>query len=301
MEKGLLLIINPNSGKGNLDKKISEVVHKFEGIGYIVNKVYAKEEHSAYNIIKKYMTKTDLIVCCGGDGTLNEIVNVIVKLNLKVKLSFIPIGTMNDYGKTLGISKKQLFSQKHYTEMKVIPVDIGKFNEKCFNYVAAFGAFTEVSYKTPQYLKRIVGKFAYFIVAIKYLFKIKSYPMNLNIEGNDLEGEFLYGSISNSESIAGFKWFKKAEIKLNDGKFELLLVRKPKHIMQVFKILVLLLTKQYKEPYFVYRQVSSISIKTKEEIKWTLDGEEGEKTKEVEVQNIQKRMEYAILYNNHLK
>lgn len=290
--KKLLLIINPNSGKGISDKIINKAIQNFEKTGYKINKVYTEKDESTYETIKEQASNTDLIVCCGGDGTLNEIVNAIMKLNIKVKLEFIPLGTMNDYAKTLKISKKLLSS----SDKKVIPVDIGKFNEKYFNYVAAFGAFTQVSYKTPQFLKKIFGKFAYFIIAIKYLFKIKSYEINLTLENETIEGKYIYCSISNSESVAGFKWFKNEKFSLADGKFELLLIRKPNNPIQFFKTLILLIAKKYKEPYFIYKQISDIKIQTKEEIRWTLDGEKSEKTKEVELKNIPKRIEYVVPY-----
>lgn len=294
MEKSLLLIINPNSGKGNIDKKIDKIVRNFEKMGYMINKIYTKENDLILDSIKEELMKMELIVSCGGDGTLNEIVNAIVKLNLKVKLSFIPFGTMNDYAKTLEISRKKLESIESDDDIKIFSIDIGRFNKKYFNYVAACGAFTKVSYQTPQKLKKILGKFAYFISSIKYLFKLRVYDMRLSFEKTEIEGQFIYGSISNSKSIAGFKWFKKEKIYLDDGKFEVLFVRKPENVMQILKTLNCLIIKKYKEPYFVYKQVSNIKIRTKEEIEWTLDGENGGKTKEVEVQNIQKRIEYVI-------
>lgn len=294
MGKSILLIINPNSGKGNMDKKINRIVQNFKKMGYMVNKIYTKENGLILDDIKEKLIKMDLIISCGGDGTLNEIVNAIIKLNLKVKLSFIPFGTMNDYAKTLKISEKNLESIESDEDMRIVPIDIGRFNERYFNYVAAFGAFTKVSYQTPQKLKKILGKFAYFISSIKYLFKLRVYDMSLSFEETEIEGQFIYGSVSNSKSIAGFKWFKKEEVYLDDGKFEVLFVRKPENIIHLLKTLKCLIIKKYKQPYFVYKQVSNVKIRTKEEIEWTLDGENGGKTKEVEVQNIPKRIEYAI-------
>ena len=297
MKKNLLLIINPNSGKGNVEKKINKLIHNFEKLNYKINTIYTEKNVSILEKSHKYLEKADLIVCCGGDGTLNETISIMIELNIKTKLTFVPLGTMNDFSKTLNISKRQLFSIKKEKELKTVKVDIGIFNKRYFNYIAAFGAFTEVAYETPQKLKNIFGKLAYFGVAIKYLFKMKSYEAEIEYDGKKESGKFLYGGISNSESIGGFRWYKKVDFKLDDGKLEMVLIRKPKNVIQFFKILILMLRKKYIKPYFIYSQVKNIKIHFKTEVKWTLDGEGIEKTKEVEINNINKAIEYAVPYN----
>ncbi len=297
MKKNLLLIINPNSGKGNVEKKINKLIHNFEKLNYKINTIYTEKDVSILEKAHKYLEEADLIVCCGGDGTLNETISIMIELNIKTKLTFVPLGTMNDFSKTLNISKRQLFSIKKEKELKTVKVDIGIFNKRYFNYIAAFGAFTEVAYETPQKLKNIFGKLAYFGVAIKYLFKMKSYEAEIEYDGKKESGKFLYGGISNSESIGGFRWYKKVDFKLDDGKLEMVLIRKPKNVIQFFKILILMLRKKYIKPYFIYSQVKNIKIHFKTEVKWTLDGEGIEKTKEVEINNINKAIEYAVPYN----
>lgn len=297
MKKNLLLIINPNSGKGNVTKKINKIIYNFEKLNYKINTIYTEKNVSILEKLHKYLEKADLIVCCGGDGTLNETISMMIKLNITTKLTFVPLGTMNDFSKTLNISKRQLFSMKKDKELKPVKVDIGIFNERYFNYIAAFGAFTEVAYETPQKLKNIFGKLAYFGVAIKYLFKIKSYEAEIEFDGKKEKGKFLYGGISNSESIGGFKWYKKVDFRLDDGKLEMILIKKPKNVIQFFKVLILMLRKKYIEPYFIYSQVKNVKINFKAAVKWTLDGEGIEKTKEVEINNINKAIEYVVPYN----
>lgn len=297
MKKNLLLIINPNSGKGNVTKKINKIIYNFEKLNYKINTIYTEKNVSILEKSHKYLEKADLIVCCGGDGTLNETISMMIELNIKTKLTFVPLGTMNDFSKTLNISKRQLFSIKKEKELKTVKVDIGIFNERYFNYIAAFGAFTEVAYETPQKLKNIFGKLAYFGVAIKYLFKIKSYEAEIEFDGKKEKGKFLYGGISNSESIGGFKWYKKVDFRLDDGKLEMILIKKPKNVIQFFKVLILMLRKKYIEPYFIYSQVKNVKINFKAAVKWTLDGEGIEKTKEVEINNINKAIEYVVPYN----
>ena len=297
MKKNLLLIINPNSGKGNVKNNIKRLIKNFENLDYKINKVYTERNVSILEKVHKYLEEADLIVCCGGDGTLNETITMMIQLDINKPLSFVPLGTMNDFSKTLDISKRQLFSIRKDKEIKSVKVDIGTFNEKYFNYIAAFGAFTEVAYITPQKLKNVFGKLAYFGVAIKYLFKIKSYEVEVEFDGKKESGKFLYGGISNSESIGGFKWYKKVDFRLDDGKLEMILIRTPKNIIQFFKVLILLLRKKYKEPYFVFAQVKDVKFHFKTEVKWTLDGEEIGKMQDVDICNINKRIEYMVPYN----
>lgn len=297
MKPNILFIINPNSGKGNVDKKIKRLIVNFERMGYSINTVYTEKDKPILKKVNQYLENTDIIVCCGGDGTLNEIINIIMELDIKIKLSFIPLGTMNDFSKTIKISRRQIFSKKNNKGLKVATSDIGKFNDKYFNYVAAFGAFTEVSYATPQKLKNIFGKMAYFLRAVRDLFKIKEYNIKVEFDGNIEKGKFLYGAVSNSRFVGGIKWYRKTEVVLDDGKFEMLLIRKPKNILQLMKILVCLLKKKYNNPYFVYSKVNNAKFSMAESTKWTIDGEDIGETKEVEIQNVYKRIEYVIPYN----
>ncbi len=297
MKKNLLLIINPNSGKGNVKKKIKKLIQNFEKLDYVINKVYTEKGVSIKDKVEKYLNETDLIVCCGGDGTLNETINMIVNLDIHKPLTFVPLGTMNDFSKILGISKKTLFSVRKDKDLKLINSDVGEFNGRYFNYVAAFGAFSEVSYETPQRLKNLLGKLAYFMIAAKYITRIKPYDVKIEYDGKVEEGQFIYGAISNSRSIGGFKWYKKVDLKLDDGKFEMLFVRKPRGPIKFINTLILLLRRKYKEPYFIYAQTGNVKITTKEDVKWTLDGEGMDGTKEVAIKNINKRVTYAIPHN----
>ena len=171
MNKQVLLIVNPNAGKGKIQKKIPEIKQDLIKTGYNVEILTTQKNLSAEDIIKKYDKKVEVIICCGGDGTVNDMINGVMKLEDKPEVSFIPLGTVNDFAKTIGLSKIRFLLPdilKRYSKKKS---DIGSFNDKFFSYVAAFGAFTPVSYVTSQKLKRYLGKFAYFIVGVKYLFK----------------------------------------------------------------------------------------------------------------------------------
>ena len=179
---------------------------------------------------------------------------------------------MNDFARTIKLSTKKTFLAKNIDEGTVIPSDIGLFNDKYFNYVAAFGAFTQVSYVTSHKLKRKFGKFAYFIVAIKYLNKIKGFKIKLQTNNQIVEDEFIFGSISNSKSVGGFEWYKRSGVSINDGEFEMLFIRKPKKFSGYIKtVFAILFKKHNKKKYFEYFKTNKIKITSKAGIPWTID------------------------------
>lgn len=295
MGKNILIIVNPNAGKGNVQKKIHKIASNFSKQNYLVDIIYTKKDYSASDIINDYKGNLDIVICCGGDGTLNDLINAIMKMEVKPKISFIPLGTMNDFANTVGLFRFKFWLPNNMRNAKHIKIDIGSFNGKYFNYVAAFGAFTMVPYVTKQKLKKVFGKFAYFIVAIRYLAKIKSYNLKIEVDGKVTEGEFIYGSISNSKSIGGFKWFRKREIDIGDGKYEVILIKKPKHKIGIVNVAINILFKRYNnEKHFIYMQGSNIKIIPKTHLKWTLDGEYGGRIKEVEIKNNKQEIELII-------
>ena len=247
--------------------------------------MYTKIDYSASSIIRDYKRDLDLVICCGGDGTLNDLINAVMKLEKKPYISFIPLGTMNDYANTIGLYRFKFWLPNNMKNPEERLVDIGEFDNKYFNYVAAFGAFTMVPYVTRQSLKKVFGKLAYFIVGIKYLKKIKSYKLIIDVDGSVIKGDFIYGSISNSKSIGGFRWFRKREIDLGDGKYEIILVKKPHEKIQLLGIIFNILFKKYNNKNFLYLQGSNIKISPQVHLNWTLDGEYGGRKKEVEIIN----------------
>lgn len=179
---------------------------------------------------------------------------------------------MNDFAKTIKLSTKKTFLAKNIAKGTIIPSDIGTFNNSYFNYVVAFGAFTGVSYVTSQKLKKKFGKLAYFIVAMKYLNKIRGYEITIEAQNKIVKDEFIFGSISNSKSVGGFEWFKRSGVSINDGEFEMLFIRKPNDFFGYIKTIFAILFKQhYKKQYFEYFKTNEIKIKSKIGISWTVD------------------------------
>ena len=217
-------------------------------------------------------------------------INGVMELDEKPQVSFIPLGTINDFARTIGLYKLNFFLPDILKKYLKKDVDIGKFNNKYFSYVVAFGAFTQVSYVTSQKLKKMLRE----IVGVKYFFKIKSYKININIDGEEIERECIYGSVSNSKSIGGFQWFRKRDIDIDDGKFDILLIKKPKYKIQYITIALDILLKRYQSKNFFYKQGSKIIISSDKSLTWTIDGEFGGRTKEAKISNYKKAVTYII-------
>ena len=285
MKNNILIIVNPNAGKGKVQKRIHKIANNFVKQDYLVDIIYTKINYSAASIIRDYKGKLDLVICCGGDGTLNDLINAVMKMENKPEISFIPLGTMNDFANTIGLYRFKFWLPNNMKNAEKLSIDIGKFNDRYFNYVAAFGAFTMVPYVTRQTLKKIFGKAAYFLVALKYIKKIKAYDIDIDVDGNVTKGRFIYGSISNSKSIGGFQWFRKKEIDISDGKYEVILVKKPKKKIGILGIVFNILFKKYNSKNFIYLQGSNIKINSKVHLNWTVDGEYGGRKNTVEINN----------------
>ena len=292
----VLTIINPTSGKGNIANYANEIKHNLEKQDMEVNMQLTKEGYNAKKIILDNIEGQDLILICGGDGTFNEAVSAIMESGVQVSIAYIPLGTTNDLARSLNMPIKDISITRKLLESKAKVLDIGKFNEnRYFTYIAAFGIMTDVSYKTSQKAKNKFGKLAYYMKAIKELIKIPTYKVKIKFDEEELEGEFIYGGISNSMSIAGFRWFNEEDIDLSDGKFEAIFIRKPKKLSGYFRLLNDFRHKDYMvNRDFVYFKASNIQIQTDKNVAWTIDGEHAGDLNFVEIENVNKAIELAI-------
>lgn len=293
----VLAIINQTSGKGNVKNYIKEIKKNLEEQNMQVNIQLTKKEYNAKNIVIDYIEETDLILVCGGDGTFNETISALMGLNVKdVSVAYIPMGTTNDLARSLDMPIKDISITQKLLKSKAKVLDVGKFNNnQYFCYVAAFGVITDVAYRTSQKAKNKYGRLAYYIKAIKELIRIPTYKVRIQFNEEELEGEFIYGGISNSESIAGFKWFNREDIDLADGKFEAIFIRKPKKISGYFRLLSDFKNKDYMANRdFVYFKADKITITTEKNIDWTIDGEFAGNINVVNIKNCNKAIELAI-------
>ena len=234
-----------------------------------------------------------MIVCTGGDGTLNETICGVLELPKKVTLGYIPAGSTNDFASSLKIPKQMLAAARAAAFGEPYAVDVGLFcQERYFVYVAGFGAFTEVSYLTPQDKKNILGHQAYMLEGVRSLASLRSYFMEVEWDDNFLEGEFVFGVVTNTISVGGFKGLVGQDVELNDGYFEVLLIRKPKNPADISNLVAGLLQKEEKENDQVYKfKTRSIRFRSSEPVDWVLDGEFGGTKTEVFVENLSKRLE----------
>ena len=289
--KRLLFIINPCSGKGRIRNKLLSVLDIFAKRGYRVE-TYVTQE--ALDARRKAITRgrsADLIVCSGGDGTLNEVVSGMMELKRLPVLEYIPAGSTNDYAASLGLPRRIENAARLAAEGKASPVDVGKFgDDRYFVYIAAFGAFTEVSYLTPQDKKNLLGHQAYMLEAVKSLMDIRGRQMKITWEEGELEGEFLFGMVTNTTSVGGFKGLVSRDVALDDGWFEALFIRMPKNPLDLSGIVSYLFLKE-EDNAFVYRfKTRKLKIAAAEDVDWVLDGEFGGKKREVEIENLEKRL-----------
>jgi len=238
MKKEILLIVNPCAGRGKINKYIPDICDNLEKQGYELEVVYTSKENNGEEIIKNYIRYIDAVIVCGGDGTLNEVINGVIESHKGINIAFIPVGTTNDFSKTVKVPINKLKLSKKLSKYVRQEVDIGNFNDRYFYYVAAFGAFSDISYITNQKEKNRWGRLAYFKEAIKKLKNtknVKTYQTSIVTDNEIIKDEFIYGGISNSISIGGFKWFKKNDFSINDGLFEVILIKKPQNFKRNIK------------------------------------------------------------------
>ena len=270
-----LLIFNPVSGKkearierlGRIVSGLSE-----EGAEVTVYQTRGKGDAETY-LKERYTPIYDRIVCCGGDGTLHEVINGVIRSDIDAPIGYIPMGSTNDYAKNLGITRNT--AMKCLQEGAPGAIDIGCVNGEYFNYVAAFGAFTNVSFVTPQEWKNTLGYFAYLLEGIKQLTDITPKKIHFCVDGGEcLESDVILGMITNSFSVAGMKNFNQDKVKLDDGKFEYLFIKFPKNILELQAAIASLLNGKIDGRYMYYGQFSKMTVECKG-LEWTLDGENG--------------------------
>ena len=284
--KNLLFILNPNAGKGEIRSKAVRILQLFSSAGYDVLVSPTSRAGEIPEIIQRRANGVDLVVCCGGDGTLNETVTGLMKLDPRPPLGYLPAGTVNDFASSLGISKDLEGAAQAVLSGSPVDVDIGRFGEQYFTYVAAFGAFTEVSYQTPQQSKNVFGRTAYVLEGLKRLTSLKSYQASIEYDSGTCQGDYLFGMISNSSSVGGLKLLDDAQISMNDGMFEVILIQKPDSLTEMQQVINAVLLHDYSSPLITAFRTSNLTVSCETETPWTLDGEFGGAPEKVEIENL---------------
>lgn len=292
--KKLLFVYNPNAGKGLLRPKLADVLDIFVKAEYELTVYPTQSYRDAYHKIVHMEDVYDLVVCSGGDGTLDEVVTGMMQRSNKIPIGYIPAGTTNDFASSLHISRDILSAAN--TSVHGIPFacDVGSFNNDVFVYVAAFGLFTDVSYQTNQTLKNMLGHAAYVLEGVKRLSNIPSYKIKVTHDGEVLEDEFMIGMVTNSKSVAGFRGIVGKKVLFDDGEFEVTLIKKPKNPLELQAIITALLVENFDTEYMYTFRTGNIIFESKEEIPWTLDGEFGGQHDVVEIQNKKQALQIMI-------
>lgn len=293
----VLLICNKCSGKAYVEKYINKMTKQLKKQCFEVDIMNTEIDFGADKIIENYNKEVDFFIICGGDGTLSQSINGIIKNGKEIPILYIPFGTTNDFARTLKLSKNKIKCIKNINKYQTKKIDIGKFASKYFYYIAVFGMLSDISYTTPQKEKNMYGRLAYYKQALKESKTRTIYNVRIECEGRIIEDEIMYGSISNSTSIAGFRWFKDEEAKLDDGKFEVILIKKVNNIFELIMAFLALVFKSKNEKYLYCFQTPYLKISCDKEIDWTLDGECGGKSKNVEIYNKNKTVSFMVPKN----
>jgi len=294
MPKTLLLIVNPRAGRTRSNAPLFDAVARFGEAGYLVRvRLTARQGHAA-EIAAEEGANYDLVVCCGGDGTLNETVTGLMKLPAPPPLGYLPSGSTNDFAASLGLSAHAAEGAEHILASAGRRLDIGDFNGRPFVYVASFGAFTRVSYSAPQSAKNDLGHLAYILEGVRDLSSLRSYQATITTESEAFDGQFLFGAVTNSTSVGGLMKLQKEQVVLDDGRFEMLLIPTPTNAAELQALIRSLLLQDFQGEGIIFRHVSSVTVETGEAFPWTLDGEYAAGAERIEIRNLPRRLEFSI-------
>lgn len=290
--KKLLLILNPLAGQKKAKRQLAEIVEIFQKAGYEVLLHLTLGQGDGTNAARMLGKEADLVVCSGGDGTLNEVVRGLIDAGADKPLGYLPAGSTNDFAFSIGLSTDLLQAARDVTGGLAVPIDAGRFDGRIFAYVAAFGAFTEVSYRTPQAAKNVLGRMAFLLEGVKELQEIHPIPLRVNVDGEQIEGSFIFGTVSNSTPMSNLIP-ATVEADLRDGFFEVTLARFPENGVQRAQLLTALRMGEH-SPMVVRRRAKRLEIDGEEGVSWSLDGEHAEAPGHLVIENLQRAMRFVL-------
>ena len=286
--KKLLLIINPISGQKKAPKLLTEIISLFNRGNYEVTAYVTGAPGDAARMAALRGRDVDLVVCSGGDGTFNETITGLLSNDIHVNVGYLPSGTTNDFATSLKLSTNPLKAAQDILEGQPMVYDVGKFGDRYFSYVASFGAFTQTSYTTPQSVKNILGHAAYILSGISELSQIREEHVRMEIDGEVVEDDFLFGAISNATCVGGILTLDPRYVDLSDGLLEILLIRAPDSLLELHECIQALQNQDYNNCTMVtFRHAHQVKIQASPDMPWTLDGEREDGHEEVTVENVQ--------------
>ena len=294
LRKKLYFIYNPLAGKGNVRGKLYEIIQALASAEYEVTVYPTREPKDATERVENLPEDYDLVVCCGGDGTLDEVVTGMMHREHKIPVGYIPAGSCNDFARSLQIPGNMQQAAEIAVQGENFAVDVGSLNERNFIYVAAFGIFTDVSYTTKQGMKNVLGHMAYILEGMKRLTSVKSYYLKVTSEEMCFEGDFLFGMVTNSRSVGGFKSIVGKNVVFDDGIYEVTFIQRPRNAIELQEILAALAISQIDTKYMYSFRSSRIVVESEEPVPWALDGEYGGEYERAVISNNPRAVEIRI-------
>lgn len=293
-KRKMLFIYNPKAGKAQIRNHLLDIINIFVRGGYEVTASPTQAAGEAVLMMQEREDIYDLVVCSGGDGTLDEVVTGMLKSGKRIPIGYVPAGSTNDFANSLCLPKNMKKAAETVMSGTTFCCDVGAFNEDNFVYIAAFGLFTDVSYETKQETKNVLGHMAYLLEGVKSISAIKSFHFKITHDGETIEDDFIFGMVTNSDSVGGFKRITGKNVSLDDGVFEVTLIRMPKNPIELSMVVAALLNRDINTDYMHCFKTADISFESGEEVAWTLDGEFGGNQRRVHIKNCEKAMDIIV-------
>jgi diacylglycerol kinase (ATP) len=265
--------MNPRAGMMRANRHLADIISLFSTFGYTCTVCMTHSPGEAIALSRANAGDADLVVAIGGDGTFNEVVTGMLEACVSKPLGYIPAGSTNDLANSLKLSKNIIQATKDILIGSLHTLDVGCFNGRYFSYIASCGAFTKVSYSTPQLNKNTLGHAAYIMEGIKELPEIKPVRLHVEMDGQVFEGDFIFAAISNAISVAGLLTLDSKVVDMNDGRFEIMLIKFPTTPAQFMDILHALNIRNYQNDMMYFYSAEHVLIRTSKSVDWTLDGE----------------------------
>ena len=285
--KKMLFVMTPYAGIRRAARYLTEILSVFNRAGYEVIIHMTSATGDAFETVRTRAAGNDIVVCCGGDGTLNETVAGLVEAGLDIPIGYIPSGSTNDFAASLKLTTNTVQAAKDIVEGQPFSYDVGRFGDRYFAYVASFGAFTKSSYATPQYVKNALGHTAYLLESINELSQIRKFHIRMEIGDEVVEDDFLFGAISNSTSVGGILTLDPNQVDMGDGLFEILLLRAPRNLLEITECITAVQSGRYNDCNMItFCSADKVKIYADPNMPWTLDGEKFDGAAEVQVENI---------------
>ena len=286
--KQMLFIMNPYSGTRKANRYLADIISLFNKAGYEVNIRMTAGPGDATTFAESHCAGMDLVVCCGGDGTLNETITGMLRAGVNIPIGYIPAGSTNDFAASLKLSTNIMQAAKDIVEGQPMPYDVGLFCDRYFSYVASFGAFTKSSYATPQSVKNALGHTAYLLEGITELTQIRKLHVRVELEDEVIEDDFIFGAVSNSTSIGGILTLDPKQVDMSDGLLEVFLVRSPRNLSELTECIRAIRSHRYNDCAMVtFATVRKLRVIADANMPWTLDGEKFDGQGQINIENIQ--------------